>query len=275
MPNKKEIESIEITLLLEGIYQHYGYDFRDYALSSLKRRLTKAMQEEKARTISALQDRVLHDASAMQRLLNIISIDVTEMFRDPRFYQAFRQKVAPTLWRLPHIRLWHAGCASGEEVYSMAILLEEEGLYGKARIYATDLNEPLLQKAKQGIFPLKTMQSYTENYIAAGGAGEFSGYYTAKYDNAVFRPALQKNIVWAQHNLVTDASFNEFDVILCRNVMIYFNNALQDRVHDLLYQSLALGGVLVVGSKESLQFTPHLKDYEAVDEREKIFRKMK
>lgn len=275
MPNKKEIESIEIALLLDGIYQHYGYDFRDYALSSLTRRLHKCMQEEKARTFSALQDRVLHDPAAMQRLLNIISIDVTEMFRDPRFYQAFRQKVVPSLLRMPHIRLWHAGCASGEEVYSMVILLEEEGLYDKARLYATDLNEPLLQTAKQGIFPLKTMQGYTENYIAAGGRREFSEYYTAKYDNAFFRPSLQKNIVWAQHNLVTDASFNEFDVILCRNVMIYFNNALQDRVHDLLYQSLAVGGVLVVGSKESLQFSPHLKEYEAVDEREKIYRKVR
>lgn len=275
MPNKKEIESIEIALLLEGIYQHYGYDFRDYALASLKRRLYKCMQEEKARTLSALQDHVLHDAAAMQRLLNIISIDVTAMFRDPRFYQAFRLKVAPTLRAMPHFRLWHAGCASGEEVFSMAILLEEEGLYDKARLYATDLNESLLQKAKQGVFSLRTMPGYIENYLAAGGKRDFSEYYTAKYDNAFFRPALQKNVVWAQHNLVTDASFNEFDVILCRNVMIYFNNALQDRVHDLLYESLAVGGVLVVGSKESLQFSPRVKDYEAVDEREKIFRKVR
>ena len=157
----------------------------------------------------------------------------------------------------------------------MAILLEEEGLYEKTRLYATDLNESLLQKCRAGVFSLRTMQGYTENYIAAGGKREFSEYYTSKYGNALFRPALQKNVVWAQHNLVTDASFNEFDVIVCRNVMIYFNNALQDRVHELFYQSLAVGGVLVVGSKESLQFSPRVKDYQAVDEREKIFRKIK
>ncbi len=272
---KKDIESIEVELLLEGIYLHYGYDFRDYALSSLKRRLWKCAHDVGAKTLSAFQDRLLHEEAVMQKLLMTISIDVTEMFRDPRFYLAFRRKVIPALRQLPHIRLWHAGCASGDEVYSMAILLEEEGLYDKAQLYATDMNEFVIQKAKQGIYSLQDMKGYTENYIAAGGKREFSEYYTAKYDNALLRPSLQKNIVWAQHNLVSDASFNEFDVVLCRNVMIYFNNALQDRVHNLLYDSLAVGGVLGLGSKESLAFSPHAKEYEAMDEREKIFKKVK
>lgn len=275
MRNRKELEDIELQLLLEGVYLHYGYDFRDYAPASLRRRVWKAVHGEALKTISAFQERVLHDPAVMQRFLNTLSIDVTAMFRDPRFYVAFRKKAAPLLREQPHFRVWHAGCASGEEVYSTAIVLHEEGLYEKTRIYATDINESLLQRARQGIFPLKVMQDYTENYIAAGGTREFSEYYTARYENAIFRPALQKNIVWAQHNLVTDSSFNEFDLILCRNVMIYFNNALQDRVHDLLYESLAPGGVLALGSKESLKFSAHERDYEVLDERERLFRRVR
>jgi len=270
---KSEIEDIEIRSLLEAVYQRYGYDFRDYAPASLKRRITKCVHDEHLQTISGLQERVLHDPAGMARFLNTLTIDVTAMFRDPGFYLAFRSKVVPFLRTYPFFRIWHAGCASGAEVYSMAILLQEEGLYDKARIYATDINEALLKEAKGGIFPLNAMKGYTENYLQAGGQRSFSEYYTAKYDNAIFRPALQKNVVWAQHNLVTDASFNEFQVIVCRNVMIYFNKSLQERVHRLIYDSLATGGVLGLGSKESIKFTPHEGDYEVVDGREKLFRK--
>ena len=275
MPTNQELKDIEIRLLLEAINEQYGYDLREYARASLERRIDKALRDFHFKTISYLQERVLHDPAVMRRLLNAISVDTTAMFRDPRFYTAFRQKVAPLLKAQNHFRLWHAGCASGEEVYSMAIVLEEEGLYDKARLYATDLNESLLEEAKAGIYPLQSMREYTENYIAAGGTREFSTYYTAKYDNALLRPALKKNIVWSQHNLVTDASFNEFQVILCRNVMIYFNQSLQNRVHELLYESLAVGGILALGEKESLKFTPHEVDYAVVDEREKMYRRVR
>lgn len=274
-PEKHELEEIEVQLLLEGIFLHYGNDFRDYALASLKRRIWKCLREEHLHTVSAFQDKVLHDAACMQRFLNALSIDVTAMFRDPSFYRAFRQMVVPRLRALPFVRIWHAGCSTGQEVYSMAALLYEEGLYEQTRLYATDMNEAVLQKAKEGIFPLKAMQEYTENYLRAGGTHSFSEYYTAKYDHALFHPALRKNVVWAQHNLVRDASFNEFHVIVCRNVMIYFNRPLQDRVHHLLYESLAPEGLLGLGSKESIHFTPHEADYEVLDERERLYRKVR
>jgi len=273
--DKQELEDIEVRLLLEGIYQHYGWDFRDYAPASLKRRIWKCIQDEKLETVSGFQEKVLHDPACMERFLLAMSIDVTAMFRDPGFYLAFRRRVAPLLRVLPFIRIWHAGCASGEEVYSMAILLHEEGLCDRCRLYATDMNEAVVEKAKAGIFPLSAMQEYTSNYQQAGGRSSFSEYYTARYDNAILRPALKENIVWAQHNLVTDASFNEFHVIVCRNVIIYFNKSLQERVHRLIYDSLATGGVLGLGSKESLRFTPCEDCYEVVDEREKLYRKVR
>lgn len=275
MTNRSDIESLELRLLLEAIFARYGFDFRDYAPASLKRRILKCVQDEKLESVSGLQEKVLHQPGTMHRLLNTLSIDVTAMFRDPSFYVAFRGKVVPLLRQVPFVRLWHVGCATGEEVYSMAILLQEEGLYEKCRLYATDMNEVSLKKAQEGIFPLKNMKEYTDNYQRGGGQHEFSEYYTAKYDNALFRPALKKNIVWAQHNLVTDTSFNEFHVVLCRNVMIYFNQSLQTRVHNLLHESLAPAGILGLGAKESLKFTPHEADYEVVDEREKLYRKVK
>jgi chemotaxis protein methyltransferase CheR len=196
------------------------------------------------------------------------------MFRDPGFYRAFRQKVIPLLQTYPFTRIWHAGCSTGEEVYSLAILLYEEGLYDKCRIYATDLSEAVLQTAKQGLFPLGAMKEYTENYQKAEGKAAFSEYYTARYDHALFRPALRENIVFAPHNLVTDGSFNEFNVILCRNVMIYFNRALQDQVHGLFYKSLGRLGVLALGRKESLRFTPEEPHYQVLDEVERLYRKV-
>ncbi len=270
-----ELEQIEVELLLEGIYQQYGFDFRSYAYASIKRRLWRRIEAEGLSTISGLQECVLHEPAMMEKLLLDLSINVTAMFRDPGFYRVFREQVIPTLRTYPFIRLWHAGCATGEEVYSMAILLEEEGLNERSRIYATDINEVVLQKAKSGIFPIERMQEYTENYIAAGGKQAFSDHYTAKYGGALFSPNLTRNVVFSQHNLVTDGSFSEFNVILCRNVLIYFDKTLQSRVHTLFYDSLAMFGILVLGSKESLRFSPHEGFYEQINGPEKIYRKVR
>jgi chemotaxis protein methyltransferase CheR len=270
-----DLERIEIQLLLEGVYRHYGFDFRSYAYASLRRRIWKRIDSDGLKTISALQDRVLHDPSMMERLLLDLSINVTAMFRDPGFYVAFRRDVVPALRTYPFIRIWHAGCSTGEEAYSMAILLEEEDLYDRARIYATDINEVVIRKAKEGIFPLDRMQEYTQNYLRAGGTRSFSEYYTAMYDGALFTPRLMRNIVFSQHNLVTDRSFAECNVILCRNVLIYFDRTLQQRVHKLFHESLPVYGYLGLGSKESLRFSGFEDYYEPVDRREKIYRKVK
>jgi len=269
-----ELEKIEIELLLEAVFRHYGFDFRSYAYASLRRRLWKRIRAERLETVSGLQERVLHDAEAMERLLLDLSVNVTAMFRDPNFYRAFRLQVVPLLRTYPFIRIWHAGCSTGEEVYSMAILLREEGLYDRARIYATDINEVVLQQARSGIFPLEKMQEYTQNYLRAGGTRSFSEYYTAAYGGALFAPSLREHVVFAQHNLVTDRSFSEFNVILCRNVMIYFDRSLQNRVHQLFYESLPTYGVLALGSKESLKFSAFEDRYEALNAREKIYRKV-
>ena len=271
----QDLERIEIELLLEGIYRHYGFDFRAYAYASIRRRLWKRIEAEGLGTVSALQAVVLHQPQMMEKLLLDLSINVTAMFRDPGFYRAFRERVVPLLRTYPYIRIWHAGCATGEEVYSMAILLQEEGLYERSRIYATDINEVVLQKAKEGIIQLDRMQEYTENYIAAGGKRAFSDYYTAKYGGALFTPSLTRNVVFSLHNLVTDRSFAEFNVILCRNVLIYFDKSLQARVHGLFYDSLATFGILVLGSKESLRFSPYEDKYEQINGPEKIFRKVR
>lgn len=269
-----ELEKIEIDLLLEAIYRHYGFDFRSYAYASLRRRIWKRVRAEGLETVSALQDLVLHSPPAVERLLHSVSVNVTAMFRDPSFYRAFRQKVVPLLRTYPFIRVWHAGCSTGEEVYSLAILFTEEGLYDRVRMYATDINDTVLQQARAGIFPLDKMQEYTQNYLRAGGTHSFSEYYTAAYDGALFSPALRERVVFAQHNLVDDRSFAEFNVILCRNVMIYFDRTLQDRVHQLFYESLPTYGILALGSKESLRFSAFEDRYEELDAREKIYRKV-
>ena len=269
-----ELEKLEIELLLEAIYRHYGFDFRSYAFSSIRRRIWKRIGAEGLPNVSSLQERLLHDPQVMERLLLDLSINVTAMFRDPGFYRAFREQVVPLLRTYPFIRIWHAGCSTGEEVYSMAILLEEEGLLGRSRLYATDINEVVLQQARAGIFPLERMQEYTENYIKAGGKRSFSEYYTAKYDGALFSPTLTENVVFSQHNLVTDRSFSEFNVILCRNVLIYFDRDLQARVHGLFYDSLVTFGILGLGSKESLRFSQYEDCYEQIAS-EKLYRKVR
>jgi chemotaxis protein methyltransferase CheR len=269
-----DLERLEIELLLEGVFRHYGFDFRSYAYASIRRRLWKRVEGEGLRTVSELAERILHDQDAMERLLLDLSVNVTAMFRDPSFYQEFRDRVIPLLRTYPFIRIWHAGCSTGEEVFSMAILLEEEGLYDRARLYATDINDVVLQRARQGIFPLDRMQEYTENYIRAGGKQSFSEYYTAKYDGAIFKPELTRNIVFSQHNLVTDRSFSEFHVIFCRNVLIYFDKPLQNRVHSLFYDSLVMFGILALGSKESLKFSQYEPCYEKLSPTEKLYRKV-
>ncbi|HBB33884.1 MAG TPA: chemotaxis protein CheR [Cyanobacteria bacterium UBA8803] len=272
---KNELETIEIQLLLEGLYRYYGFDFRDYAFASLKRRIWNTIRAEGLTSVSGLQEKVLHDPACLERFLLGLSVHVTAMFRDPTFYLAFRDKVVPLLRTYPFIRIWHGGCSTGEEVYSMAILLQEEGLYHRCRLYATDMNEMVLRQAKDGIFQLNLMQEYTQNYILAGGKKSFSEYYTAAYDHAIFRSNLKENMIFSQHNLATDGSFNEFHVILCRNVMIYFNQSLQQRVHNLLYESLSPFGVLGLGRQETLRFTPHEQDYEVLEKREKLYRRIR
>jgi chemotaxis protein methyltransferase CheR len=273
-PQPQRVEEIEFELLLEGVFRQWGFDFRNYAPSSLRRRVMNFMRGEHIASISALQDRVLHDEAWLNRFLYSLSVNVSAIFRDPGFYRSFRKEVVPLLRTYPFVRIWLAGVSMGEEVYSLAILLQEEGLYDRCRIYATDINDAVLKKAKEGIYPLDLMQSYTSNYIKAGGNREFSNYYTAAYDRAIFKSSLRDNVVFAQHNLAGDASFNEFHVILCRNVMIYFNSQLQADVHRLLYASLVVFGILGLGAKETLKFSPHEHAYEEIDKAAKLYRRV-
>jgi chemotaxis protein methyltransferase CheR len=274
-PRREEVEQLEVELLLEAVFRRYGFDFREYAAASLKRRLWRRMNAEHLTTITQLQDRLLHDPQCMERLLLDLSINVTAMFRDPSFYVAFREQVVPALHTYPFTRIWCAGCSTGEEVYSLAILLQEEELYDRTRIYATDINEAVLETAKAGVFRLDRMKQYTQNYIRAGGKRDFSEYYVAAYDGARFSRSLTENVVFAQHNLATDRAFNEFNVVVCRNVMIYFDKTLQNRVHDLFYESLDRFGILALGHKESVAFTAHAEAYEVIDPAERIYRKIK
>jgi chemotaxis protein methyltransferase CheR len=271
---QESVEALELELLLEAVFRHYGYDFRDYARTSIRRRIWKIAKDEKVATISELQARVLHDPAAWERFLQGIAVNVSAMFRDPHFFKAFRRHVVPLLRTYPFIRIWQAGCSLGEEVYSLAVLLVEEGLYDRALIYATDINEATLRQAREGIYPADMMQKYTQNYILAGGQGSFSEYYTARYDFAIMRPALRQNIVFSQHNLVSDGAFNEFNVILCRNVMIYFNRGLQERTHTLFHGSLSTFGILGLGAKESMRFLPQEQLYEQFEPGEKLYRRI-
>jgi chemotaxis protein methyltransferase CheR len=268
------LQDIEIDLLLEGLYRVHGFDFRDYSRGSIKRRILELIRVEQLTTVSEFQSKVLHDANCLERFLLGLSVHATAMFRDPSFYLTFRKRVVPLLRTYPTVQIWVAGCSSGEEVYSLAILLHEEGLYPKCRIYATDISQAILRRAREGIFPLAAMREYTANYHQAGGVHEFSDYYTAHYGSVMFSGSLKQNLVFSEHNLATDGSFNEFQVILCRNVMIYFNKELQARVHNLLYDSLSMFGVFGLGNKESLKFTPRAESYEHLNERDKLYRKV-
>lgn len=267
------LEELEVDLLLEAVLRLRGYDFRQYARASLLRRIANQVKAEKVAHVSGLLDRVLHDPACMDRLLLGLSVTVSAMFRDPGFFLALREKVVPMLRTYPFVRIWQAGCSLGEEAYSLAILLEEEGLIERCRIYATDISEGILARAREGIYPLDLMRKYTENHSRAGGLRPFSEYYTAAYDNAVVRPSLRDRVVFAQHNLVTDGVFNEFNLVLCRNVMIYFNRDLQTRVHRLLYDSLSSFGVLGLGAQESLSLSAVEDNYDVVDAAHRLYRR--
>lgn len=267
------IEDIEISLLLEAIFQRYGYDFRSYSKASIRRRIMHRMSISRLESISEMTQKVLHEREFFVSLLNDLTVNVTEMYRDPLFYKAFREEVVPLLKTFPFIKIWHAGCSTGEEIYSMAILLEEEGLYDRSMIYATDIDKNVLATAKKGIYPISAMRQYSENYRMAGGRASLSDYYIAKYDGAILDQSLRRNIVFADHDLVTDQVFGEMNVIMCRNVLIYFDRELQQRVFRLFHDSLDLGGFLCLGTKESLRYSGLADDFEPVDESLKIFRK--
>lgn len=264
---------IELRMLMEAIFLKYSYDFRDYTGASQKRRVLHAMREMGCSTVSQLQSRVLHEPQAFSQLLQYITIPVTEMFRDPDYYNALREHVVPVLSTYPSLKIWVAGCSTGEEVYSLAILLKEEGLLERSIIYATDINPESLEKARKGVFPLESMRAYTANYQAAGGKHAFSDYYTAAYNAALFDRTLCENVTFADHSLATDAVFAETQFISCRNVMIYFNKRLQERALGLFHESLCHRGFLGLGSKESIDFSSYGPRFETLAKRERVFRK--
>ncbi|MDB5929288.1 MAG: protein-glutamate O-methyltransferase CheR [Polaromonas sp.] len=265
---------IELRLLMEAIYLKYSYDFRDYSRASQKRRVLHALAQLDCPTISALQSRVLHDPGVFMQLLQYLTVPVSEMFRDPAFFLALRQHVAPHLQTYPSIKVWVAGCSTGEEVYSLAILLREEGLLERSLIYATDINPVSLDKARQGIYPLGSISGHTVNYQKAGGKRAFSDYYTAAYDAAVFDKTLRDSVTFADHSLATDSVFSETQLVLCRNVLIYFNKKLQDRAFGLFHESLSHRGFMALGSKESIEFSSYAHQFEPLVRAERIFRKL-
>lgn len=268
-----ELMDLEIRLLMDGIYHVYGHDFREYSDASLRRRLTQWLAGSGFATLSNAQSQLLRDRNLFDSLLRGITVNVSEMFRDPEFFKAVRELVVPYLKTYPFVKIWHAGCSTGEEAYSMAILLLEEGLKGRFRIYATDINEEVIRKAQQGIYPLQELQHFTRNYQHAGGTRSFSDYYTARYDHAIISPSLRDNIVFAAHSLAVDADFGEMNMILCRNVMIYFKQPLKERVLGLFDSSLTPGGFLCLGTKESLERREISGRYEAITPRLQIYRK--
>jgi len=257
----EDIATIEARLLVAGIYEVYGLDFREYSLSTITRNAYEYAKSRGFHTLSRLQEAVLHNPKELEAFLWELFVTTTSLFRDPEFYKNIRKNILPWLKTYPFIRIWNAGCSTGEEVYSIAILLQEEGLYRRARIYATDFQEKTIAIAKQGIFPIERLEEYNRNYLESGGKYVLSDYYIIRGSEVVFDPELTRNVTFLIHNLSTDHSFQEFNLILCRNVMIYFNKALRNRVHDLFYNSLCHFGILSLGKKESLYFTSHEMDY--------------
>ncbi|MFJ8065797.1 CheR family methyltransferase [Psychrobacillus sp. NPDC096426] len=266
-------KELEVDLLLETIHRLAGYDFKQYVRASIIRRIENRRNIENAPNITVLTERAIHEPGFLEKIIEGFSVPVTEMFRDPSFFKEFRMNIIPILRSYKEIRIWHAGCATGEEVLSMAILLDEEGLLDKTTIYATDMSEIALEQARRGIVPLNKMQNYTKNYLKAGGTKEFSIYYKTNSHNVFFSEQLLKNVIFAQHNLVTDQSFNEFHVIFCRNVLIYFNPSLQNKVHELFIRSLSQNGFLGLGNKESLRISEYADAYEEISTAEPLYRK--
>jgi chemotaxis protein methyltransferase CheR len=270
---KSKIENIEIDLLLEAIFQCYGYDFRHYSRASIERRVRQFQDKSGCGTISGMIPRLLHDESFFGTFVREFSITVTDMFRDPFVYLSIRKDVVPILKTYPFVKIWHAGCATGEEAYSLAIVLKEEGLYDRATLFATDFNDAALDAAKKGIYALDNAKKFTANYQAAGGTSSFSEYYHARYQAMAISKSLKENITFASHNLVTDSVFGEMHLIMCRNVLIYFEKSLQDRVLNLFSDSLVHGGILCLGTKESLRFSNVKNRFQTIDEDARIYRK--
>lgn len=268
-----KIEDIEIRLLLEALYVRYHYDFRNYAMASVKRRLRQAREQMGFPTISAIQESVLHDEAMLPRLLGYLTVQVSEMFRDPSYFRSIREKVVPHLKTYPSLKIWIAGCSGGEELYSFVILFREEGLEKRTIFYATDINQDALRIAEAGVYDLDRMQLFTQNHRASGGKSSLSDYYTTGYGRATFDRSLRERVVFSDHSLVTDAVFGEMNLISCRNVMIYFDRPLQDRAIGLFKDSLARKGFLGIGAKESLRFSAHANAFTDVVREEKIYQK--
>ncbi len=264
---------IELQLFIEAIYLKYAYDFRDYAVASLKRRVTAAMARFGTPTLSQLQDRVIHDPRMFPAMLDFLTVQVSELFRDPPYFLALRQHVVPLLRTYPSLKIWVAGCSSGEEAYSFAILLREEALLERTLIYATDINEAALQRAEAGVYDIERLSGFTENHRAAGGKTSLSDYYTAAYDKALFDPSLRSRIVFSDHSLATDAVFAEVQLVSCRNVLIYFNRDLQDRALGLFHEALSHKGFLGLGAKESVRFSAHAKAFTELVAADRIYRR--
>ncbi|MGI4849922.1 MAG: CheR family methyltransferase [Janthinobacterium lividum] len=266
--------NIELRLLMEAIYLKYSYDFRDYSLSSQKRRVLHALHQLDCAGISELQARVLHDPAMFGRLLQYLTIPTSEMFRDPSYFHGLREQVLPHLQTYPSLKIWIAGCSTGEEVYSMAIMLKEEGLLARSLIYATDINPQSLDSARKGVYSLERMRAYTASYQMAGGKAAFSDYYTAAYGNALFDRSLIENVSFADHSLATDNVFSETHLVCCRNVLIYFNRGLQERALGLFHESLCHRGFLGLGSKESIDFSSYATAFEPLVKADRIYRKV-
>lgn len=264
----------QVEILINDLLEIYGYDFSNYTKASLKRRINRLFSLDHFPSFAEFRYKIRNEETYLNRFVECISVNVTEMFRDPLFYKMLREEVLTTLGTYPYIRIWHAGCSTGEEVYSMAILLEEANILHKSLLYATDINPEVLERARSGIFPLSAMKEYSENYIQSGGKKDFSDYYIAQYDRAKFNDRLKGRMIFATHNLVSDSSFNEFQLILCRNVLIYFDTELQNKVLNLFDQSLEHLGYLGLGSKETLKFSPVAFKYKQLENKEKIWRKI-
>lgn len=266
-------EDIELELLIEALYRHYHYDFRGYSKSSMKRRLARAKESLRCDSLSQIQDRLFHDKQFLSQLLSYLTVSTTEMFRDPGYFRALRESVVPVLQTYPSLKVWIAGCSTGEEVYSMAILLHEAGLLQKTILYATDINPASLDRAQRGIYDVETVRKASQNYVASGGRKSLSDYYQAAYGAAQMDPALIRNVVFSDHSLSTDEVFSEVQFVSCRNVLIYFNRELQNRAFGLFHRSLVRGGFLGLGSKESLQFSEFKDQFAVVNREERVFRK--
>lgn len=264
----------DIKTLLDDLLEVYGYDFSEYTQVSLQRRINRLFVMDKFASVAEFRYRLRTDISYMERFVQEITVNVTEMFRDPHFHKRLREEILPTLGTYPMIRIWLAGCSTGEEVYSLAIMLHEQNLLSRSLLYATDINPDVLESARQGLFPLTQMKQYSKNYIGSGGEEDFSKYYTAGYNYAKFNEYLSKRMIFSTHNLVCDRSFNEFQLVLCRNVLIYFDKELQNRVFKLFDKSLEKLGFLALGTKESLRFSPVNEKYKEVSRKEKIYRKI-